>query len=372
MAKTKRPTMKRREFMVRGPAAAIGAGLALKGLGSPLPARAAAGVSSASAAAAGTARVIEVVKPGAVAAGRKVSAEAAREMLRAGMKRLAGSDRPWAAFLKPSDRVGLKINTLGRPLLYTHHELIAAVVAELRDFGVSEDRIVVFDRFETQMRDCQPGFTFNPEGPGVRTYGTEALDPAVRRYDPDVVFVSENDESDQRDAGRTDCRLSSIFTKDVDKVVNMAILKDHRMSGVTVAMKNLAFGLCENNRRFHGPVTIQHFIADFNAHPMVRSKVVFHMADALEACYDQGPAPRNPKVIYSGDALYFSTDPVAMDALGAKLLNEKRVAEGLPTFEDAGRSYDHVRFAADLGLGVADLSKIEVERVDLPPAAARP
>jgi uncharacterized protein (DUF362 family) len=345
--------MNRREFIVRGSSAVLGAGFAAN----------AGPVFGCQAADAGIGRVVEVVGPGAVVADRKVDVAIARKMLRRGMEALTGSSNPWRKFLSPSDRVGLKINTLGRPLLYTHHELIAALAAELMDFGVKENSIIVWDRFETQMRDCT--FEFNTSASGVRVYGTDALDENVRRYDPDIAYVSDFDNPDQRQDGSTASRLSSLFTRDCDKIINMAILKDHGLSGVTLTLKNLAYGLCDNNRRFHGPKHIGPFIADFCARSDVRKKVVLHLIDGLEACYDLGPAPRNPKVIYAADTLWLGTDPVALDAVGRAAVDARRKQEGLVPIRETGRPWDHIELAAQKGLGTADLGRIRIERIGL-------
>lgn len=343
----------RREFMRKGATAALGAGLAVK-----------AGFGRGIGQDAASIRVIEVVRPGVVAAGRKVDLEAVKLMLRRGMAALTGAKNPWAEFIKPSDRVGLKVNTLGRPLLYTHHELIQAVAADIVALGVPPKNIIVWDRFEDQMRDCK--FTFNRTDESVyMCYGTEALDEAQNKFDNELTYVSELDNPRQRDGGSTASRFSRIFSKECDKVINMAILKDHGLSGVTLCLKNLAYGLCDNNGRFHGPAVIGPFIADFCAHPEVRKKVVLHMIDGLEACYDQGPAPRNPRVIWPADTLWLGTDPVALDAVGFKAIDDKRKAKGLSALKDTDRPCDHIELAALKGVGVADLGRIKVERIVL-------
>ncbi len=345
--------MNRREFMIKGSSAVIGAGLAAN----------AGPVFGRPAVDAGSGRVVEAVHPGAVLADRKIDPAIARKMLRRGMEALTGSSNPLGKYIAPSDRVGLKINTLGRPLLYTHHELIAAMIAELMDFGVKENAIIVWDRYETQMRDCN--FEFNTSDRGVRVFGTDGLEATVRRYDPEVAYVSDLDNPDQRQDGSTVSRLSTIFTKDCDKIINMAILKDHGMSGVTLTLKNLAYGLCDNNRRFHGPKHIGPFMADFCARPDVRKKVVLHLVDGLEACYDQGPAPRNPRVIYAANTLWLGTDPVALDAVGRAAIDTKRKQEGLVPIKETGRAWDHIELAAQKGLGVADPDRIKIERIGL-------
>lgn len=343
----------RRDFMRQSATAALGAGLAVK-----------AGFGRAADAPAAAARVVEVFHPGAATPAREVNLEAVREMVRRGMSALTGAKNPWAEFIKPSDRVGLKINTLGRPLLYTHHELIKAVADDIAALGVPPKNIIVWDRFEDQMQACK--FTFNrTDESAYMCYGTEALDAANDKFDSGLTYVSELDNPRQRDNGSTASRFSRIFSRETDKVINLAILKDHGLSAVTLCLKNLAYGLCDNNRRFHGPAFIGPFLADFCAHPEVRKKVVLHMIDGIEACYDQGPAPRNPRVIWPANTLWLGTDPVALDAVGFRAIDEKRKAEGQPSLKDTGRPCDHIELAAAKGVGVADLDRIRIERVSL-------
>jgi uncharacterized protein (DUF362 family) len=350
-----RGKMNRREFMVRTSSTILGAGLVAKGIGT-------------GAVPPGTARVVEVYHPGSVLEKRRIDGAAVREMLRRGMSALTGDDRPWARFLRPGDRVGLKINTLGRPLLVTHRELVQAMVGELTDFGIKENAIVVWDRWEPHLTAA--GYALNTSDKGVRCYGSEGRGPAGRRLDPEAAYESDFDTPEDRGDG-TASLFSSIFTKECDKVINMAILKDHDTSGYTMCLKNLAFGLCHNNGRFHKPPHIGPFIAGFCAQPRVREKVVLHLIDALEACYDQGPVPGNPRAIFAPRTLWLGTDPVALDAVGYRALDAKRVEMGLPRLKDTPgyhggmRPVDHIDLAAAKGIGVADVERIKVERLDL-------
>jgi len=348
--------MKRREFMAKTSSAVLGAGL--------MPNAFLRGEKTSGE----TSRVIEVFHEGSVGEGRRVDPAAVRRMLRNGLQTLTGTKRPWSRFFSPKDRIGLKINTLGQPLLFTHHELIQAMIGELTDFGVPENNIIVWDRWQPHMTASK--FVLNTTGRGVRCYGTESFAATGRRIDPDVSYVSDFDAPEEREGG-TASLLSSIFTKECDKVVNLAILKDHNCSGYTMCLKNLAFGLCDNNNRFHLPNIIGPFIAGFCALPLVREKVVLHLIDGLEACYDQGPAPANPRVIYAPKTLWMGTDPVALDTIGYRVIDAKRVAEGLPRLKDTPsysgppRPVDQVDLAAAKGLGVCDLERIKIERIDL-------
>jgi len=91
--------MNRREFIVKTSSTLLGAGLAAKaGIGRGIP------VSP------GSSRVIEVYHPGSVLGKRRVDKETIRLMLQRGLESLTGSKKPWADFLDPGDRIGLKIN----------------------------------------------------------------------------------------------------------------------------------------------------------------------------------------------------------------------------------------------------------------------
>jgi len=344
-----REKINRREFLKKGSSAVIGAGFAPV-LGTY------SGISETAAA-----KVVEVKHPEVIQKYRLIDEKIAREMLRQGLKRLTGSDDPWRHFVKPEERIGLKINTLGRPILFTHHGLIRAVVEELKEYGVKENHILIWDRFERHMEDC--GFEFNTSGKSVRCYGTIALKNETDRLDRETAYASDCDNPDKREDSGTKSFFSGIFTQECDKIINMPVLKDHRLSGITFCLKNLAFGLCENNSRFHGSGHIGPYIADFCALPSVREKTVLHIGDVLEACYDQGPRPRQLRALFSPRKIWLGRDPVAMDALGFQAIETERRYKALPSLEEENRPIDHISRAAKKGIGVGDLRRIKVEKI---------
>ena len=79
--------------------------------------------------------------------------------------------------------------------------------------------------------------------------------------------------------------------------------------------------------------------------------------------YGIGPHHYDPQYIWQYKGLLVSTDPVSVDALGVKLLEEKR-----KVFFDrpprGGTSTKHVRLAETRhGIGVADLEKIDLVKI---------
>jgi uncharacterized protein (DUF362 family) len=137
------------------------------------------------------------------------------------------------------------------------------------------------------------------------------------------------------------------------------------MCGVTLSLKNLAYGLCENNARFHGPEHIGPFIADFCALPEVKNKVVLHILDGLEACYDRGPRPGNLRSLFTPKTIWLSTDPVALDVVGLGVIQRERRSRAYRTLAQEGRPMDHIELAAKKGVGVSDLRRIALEKIEL-------
>lgn len=305
-------------------------------------------------------RVVEIIHPGAVSEDREVNQTFVRAMLKQGVKNVTGLENPWVGLFNPTDRIGLKINTLGRPVLFTHHELINALIEELLEIGVKANNIIVWDRWEEHM--VRSRFELNTSRQGVRYFGTEGSGIHRDLTDPEVVYKSDFDNPERRDKDTGTVSLfSQIFTQYCDKIVNLAILKDHGYAGVTLCLKNLAYGITTNNSRFHGKKHIGPFISDVCKHPWIRKKVVLHVIDGLEGCYDNGPVPGTLDVLFTPKTLWLGTDPVALDTVGYRVIQDKRREEGLPSLEATGRPTDHIALAAKKGVGVNDLNRIIVE-----------
>lgn len=306
------------------------------------------------------AEVAEVTHSKAVRPDRKIDPVVVKDMLTQGMRSLTELDNPWGKFIKSTDKICLKINPIGSPILYTHVQLVKAVIEELRNYGIDENNIIVWDRSEKQMRGC--GFSINTSKRGVRYYAGNSVRD---RFDKKAFYESKFDNPEDRKKGRTISYIYKIITEECDKVINMPILKHHGLSGVTLCLKNMAYGFSENNSRFHGPKHIGPFISDICALPEIKEKVIFHILDGLEGRYNGGPIPKNLKFIFSPQTLWLGTDPVAIDSIGFQAINKKRREMRIPTLEETGRPIDHINLAAKKGLGVSNLDQIKVKRVEL-------
>jgi hypothetical protein len=132
-------------------------------------------------------------------------------------------------------------------------------------------------------------------------------------------------------------------------VVTIPVLKDHRSAGVTLALKNLSHGLNNNVARSHlaniprldgsvsGPNQCNTFIPTAVSQLPTRQKATLHILDGLVGVYEGGPGSWNRTwSTWPYKALFFATDPVAMDHVGWDIIDAKRVAEGWPPVANMG------------------------------------
>jgi hypothetical protein len=242
----------------------------------------------------------------------------------------------WRQFFTPGMRVGLKINLLGRPLVYTARELTEAVAAGAITAGVTPSDVCVWDRHADHF------------GPTVYKFGPGRLGELIKtggRYDNTKLLQSSGGP----------CPLDTTVAE-TDVTVNLPVLKDHSVSGVTLALKNIAFGCYSHHRQAHNG-NCDPYIAEAYQHYLTQTRVPLIVLDATNACFDDGPQPGNPGAIWRDDAIYVATDPVALDVVCRKVILDKRKAAGL---SDKLRQSRHIETAAEKGLGILDPGRIDL------------
>jgi uncharacterized protein (DUF362 family) len=326
-------------------------------------------------------RVVEVRDPGAVRAGVP-DAAAVRLMVETGMARLTGIEEPaeaWRSMFAPGDVVGIKVNPVGQPHAISNYATVHAIVAGLKSAGIKAADVIVFDRYKDQF--LQAGYEKNlPEGCrwdwAVESYDEKQLD--IARYDPDVFASLEIVHArvhDPKDDRTRRSHVAKVVTQRINKLICIPVLKDHGSGGVTLALKNMSHGLVNNVSRSHGSAetnTCNLFIPAIVAQPAIRQKAVLQVLDGLNAVYHRGPGAIR-EYVWSYGALFFATDPVALDRVGWEVVDAKRVAEGMPPVAETGkagrdptgteafdyRQPQHIAGAGALGLGVYDKAQIE-------------
>jgi uncharacterized protein (DUF362 family) len=332
-------------------------------------------------------RVIEIAHRSSVVQG-EVRAEPVRAMVSRGMTELFGTDNPteaWRRLFHRGDRVGIKVNPVGAPHAMSNHATVHAVVEGLRSAGVRPADILIFDRYRQQFLGA--GYRDNlPDGcrweATVEDYDNVQLD--IDGYDPDVFLAMEL--INPRHHQPTDDRyrrshLSLIVSRRVDKIINLAVLKDHGSGGVTLALKNMSHGFVNNVARSHGGPAFNScnvFIPAVVALPQIRQKVVLHLIDGLKGVFQGGPSAR-PQFVFEHKSILFGTDPVALDKIGWEYVDAERARRGLAAVARCGRmgvnaphpeAFDirqpqHIDLAGALGLGVYERDRIQHRRIEL-------
>jgi hypothetical protein len=310
---------------------------------------------------------------------KKFDLTAIDEMVKTGMLNLTSKkdlSEAWRMFVSPKDIVGLKVNPIGGVLLTTSIEITQAVIKQLEAAGIPKKNIVIWDRREFELHEA--GFT-EKNFPDVKIIGTEQKDDKDSFYDKDGKLYGEKmidkewyyhaDVEEKYDAETIPYMInegkysyfSKIVTRQVDKIINIPILKNAGAS-ITLCLKNLAYGSISNTGRLHKQLWAE-TCAEVCAFPPLRDKVVLNIVDGIKGCYDGGPGA-NPDFITEFNSVLIGTDPVAVDRVGYEIILKKRIAEKIQK-EESPKGRKFLTLAQNLQLGVADLEKIKIKKVEL-------
>ncbi len=335
-----KPILSRRQLLglVAGSTAAglIGSPLAAFGATTPTPV-----------AASGAGRIVKVHFPG-MRQKWFPHPIAARQMVDRAICGLAGVSDPgraWAKYLSATDRVGIKINCLGTRPSSSMKEIVYAIADSIRDFGVADANIVIFDMFASNMM----GGRFNQ-----RTNRRKMRVLAHKEGQYQKPWIK---------AGPAKARFSEILQW-TTAIINVPPIKDHDLAGVTCTMKNMTFGTVEKPHLNHH--CVNEAIAHLWATEQIRSRVRVNIVDGSTILYEGGPK-RNLKAMVPHECLYATTDPVAMDTIAGQLIEEQRAANRMRTLAAVGRPPKFLKLAEELGLGIADPTRIRLETIELPP-----
>lgn len=306
----------RRDFLKS--ALAVGAGLSLASrarlLGADAPA--------ASAAAA---------KPGALLVAVREGDRAA--LLDRAIAELGGMK----AFVRPGQKVVIKPNigwdTPPERGADTHPDFVRRLVVLCQEAGAQS--VSIFD---------------NPADNWQRAYANSGMEQVAR--ETGAALVNGRDETLYRDVAfpagvkLQSARVHSLVLES-DVFINVPILKVHSGTIITGALKNLMG--CVWDRGAYHRLDLHQCIADF----VTRVRPTLNVLDAYAPMVRNGPRGRSPDDLVVMRTLLASTDPVAVDAAGARLLGH------------APSEIRHVAIAAGMGLGRMDLENLDIRRIKL-------
>ncbi|HEY3358907.1 MAG TPA: DUF362 domain-containing protein [Polyangia bacterium] len=329
-------------FLFRTKLGALRRGVRVHGLpdvaarpGKPLPA------------AAGKSRIVQVHHGRVLTDRGQPEPRAVQELLDKALRRAYDVEHAgdaWKAlFPDPSEVVGIKVNVIaGKGGPSTSPELVRAIIHGLTRAGIAADNILVFDRAQHELEGA--GFTMNPDGPGPRVLSWNLLFRGYQFSDPPLPVNG------------TPVRLAHAVRL-CSSIINCVVPKHHGMAGYTGALKSW-YGVIENARRFHEKIHERETIPAIAALPPIRSRVRLTIAEALRSQSERGPHSAR-EWQFTPRLLMVGTDPVALDVLGARVIEEERRRRGLKSLAESDREPRYFALAAKLGLGTADPAAIE-------------
>jgi uncharacterized protein (DUF362 family) len=248
--------------------------------------------------------------------------------------------KSWKNVVQPGEVIGLKVNCLSGPG-GTHRELVEAICERLLQAGIKADQIIIWDRLDEDLENG--GFKIVYRGNQIKCFGNDA-----------VGF-----SSDFEIFGSAASLVSKTITQLCDGIINVPVLKDHGIAGLTMSLKNM-FGAIHNPNKYHLNVG-DPYIADVYMLPSIRQKVRFTICDTINAQYEGGPSFM-PHWTWPYNGLLLGTDPVALDYQGWQIIEKERLKHQLKSLKESGREPTYISTAADAKhrIGTNDPARMEI------------
>ncbi len=278
--------------------------------------------------------------------------------------------KAWASLVSPNDKIGIKISAAGGELFTTHHDVVSAVVDGLVAAGHPRSSIIVWDRSLQGTKEA--GYKRTADGFELKSIAPrDGYDPKATFTAPllgklvwgDVDYISDRGKSEPlSDTENTSnvSHFSRVISSDVTKIINVPVMSNSTTNGIAGCLYNVTIPNIDNWRRFaQGTGFGAESIAIIYSNPVISQKVVLNIMDGLVAQYGGGPQSQ-PNFALHHATLYASKDPVALDTVALKRLEEWRSKSNFPPI---GRLASYVKTATTVGLGNSDMSRIEVKDV---------
>jgi len=202
----------------------------------------------------------------------------------------------------------------------TNPVLVGLVVKQCLDAGASEVWVT-----DVSINDPYRSFT------------RSGIEAAVKKAGGKVKYTTENDFLQTDLKGEVlKTWLVSRFYHEVDKVINMPVVKHHSLSRASISMKNWYGILGGRRNRLHQDIHTS--IVDLAS----AIRPTFTVVDATRVLFQNGPTGGNLADVSTHDTVIVGTDEVALDSYSLKYLNL--------TVEDV----PYLGMAVKRGLGVAE------------------
>ncbi len=288
-----------------------------------------------------------------------------RAMMDRGLTNLTGkatAAAAWRSLLTPQDVVGIKVFSAPGRNSGTRPTVVAAVVEGLLAAGMPPTNIIVWDKHAMDLRDA--GFFELGGRLGIRVAGSAdaGYDDAAQAYESpllgNLVWGDLEFGKDREGVGRKSF-VSKLVSRQMTKIINVTPLLNHNQAGVSGNLYSLAMGSVDNTMRFEAdPDRLATAVPDIYNLPALGDRVVLNIVDALICQYEGG---ERGLLHYSAvlNQLRFSRDPVALDVLSIRELEQQRRKAKAPSVRPNLQLYNNADEFLDLG--VSDLKRIQVD-----------
>jgi uncharacterized protein (DUF362 family) len=213
----------------------------------------------------------------------------------------------------------------------TNPEVVAAVVKLCFDAGAK--RVKVFDRSVNDPRRC---------------YKQSGIADAASALGAEVSFIDDRRFRDVSIKGRV---LTSwplyADALEADKIINVPVAKHHGLAKLTMSMKNWMGIMGGQRGRIHQK--IGECLADI----CLVVKPTLTVLDAVRVLTTNGPQGGSLADVKKLDTVIVGVDQVGIDSYGATLFGMK------------GSDLSYVKAGAAAGLGVMDLSRLKIKKLNV-------
>ena len=238
-------------------------------------------------------------------------------------------------FISRGDVVVIKPNMgwdrLPEQAANTNPEVVATVVRLCFEAGAR--KVKVFDRPVNDPRRC---------------YIQSGIAPAASVLGAEVNYVDERKFKEIKINGEA-LKSWPLYAEilEADKVINIPIAKHHSLSTLTMAMKNW-MGVMGGRRN-----SIHQRLDESLVDLALVIKPTLTILDAVRVLTANGPQGGDPKDVRKMDTVIVGIDQVAVDSYGATLFGMK------------GSDLGFVRTGDKMGLGIMDLSKLKIKKINI-------
>ncbi len=271
-------------------------------------------------------------------------------------------------------KVGLKIYSDSGPGLATPIPLVQAVIAALQERGFKPENIFIVGLSSLRMRFAGylPSLVTGKsvfEGHPIYVLESGKFysptwfydSPLPTRFDPIL-----NERAAEKAAGGVaqttvaQDRKSFLDTPlflDADFWINLPVYTDHPVLGINGALVNATLWNASNTLRFfRSPANAPAAVAEMAAIPELRRSWIFTIVSLERYQFIGGPY-FNSLYTLSEPRLWLSADPVMLDALMLKRIDQGRLQAGFKEIDSDGLRM--LQYAEQLGVGLDEPDQVQ-------------